>query len=253
MYYVFSKALLFLILPINWIIASIVIALFINNKQNKRRYLWFSLLLFLVFSNPLLLNRVSRLWHVKASTLPNKQYSCAIVLGGFAGEKNDGEGYFTGAADRYIQAVKLQMTGKVSHLMITGGEDGKTKKTDFIEAIWVKSQLHDLKLPDSCLLSEELSRNTFENASFSKPILLKSGLKPPYVLITSAVHMRRSLLIFKNVGLDVVPYPCNYMTGIDRFAFREFVPDADVLAEWNYYIKEMVGYIVTTIRGWLKL
>jgi uncharacterized SAM-binding protein YcdF (DUF218 family) len=202
----------------------------------------------LIFTDPFLLNEFAKNWDIKP--VPLKQsgsYSCAIVLGGFSGEDGNGNGFFNGSADRFIQGLKLLTTGKVSHILISGGS-GNLIHNKFKESDWVKTQLIQFKVPDSCILIENRSRNTIENAAFSKQLLKDNHLQPPYILVTSAFHMRRSLGIFKKSQLEVIPYPCNYMTGIGNASLNDLIPDAAVLGGWDFYIKEVIGTAVNYLK-----
>lgn len=176
------------------------------------------------------------------------RYSCALILGGYISEDDKHQGYFNNASDRFIQAIKLQETGKVSHLLFTGG-DASLNPDGFIEANWLKLQAEAFHRSDSTLLFEKKSRNTIENIRYSKPILEAKHLTPPYLLVTSAFHMRRSLLICKKAGLTVVPYPCNFSGGKGKIVFDDFIPSSDALNGWNIYLKELVGYAVTYLKS----
>jgi uncharacterized SAM-binding protein YcdF (DUF218 family) len=248
MFFFFSKILEFFIYPLTWILACAIAAIFVKKPRLKKMLLLASAVLLLVFSNDFLFNQFAGYWDTKPVVLKSSEkYSCAIVLGGFSSEGKNGEGFFNLSADRFIQAIKLFNTGKVSHILITGG-NGSLLPDKFEEADWVKTQLKEFSVPDSCVLIENKSRNTIENAAFSKPMLEKAGLKPPYLLVTSAFHMRRSLGIFKKADIKVVPYPCNYFGGRGNTSPGDFVPDAYVFGLWPYYIKEVVGTMVNTVR-----
>jgi uncharacterized SAM-binding protein YcdF (DUF218 family) len=178
----------------------------------------------------------------------NKVYSAAIILGGFSGEDKNGNGFFNDKSDRFIQGLKLKATGQVSHIFVSGGS-GNPQQDKFTEAGWVKGQLLEFNVPDSAILIEQKSRNTLENAAFTKEVLQKAHLAPPYLLVTSSWHMRRSLYIFKKAGLDVVPYPCGYISGNYKLYLADYLPfDATTLSTWNLYIKEVVGLAVTHIK-----
>jgi uncharacterized SAM-binding protein YcdF (DUF218 family) len=248
MFFVLSKLLLIFIFPFTWVVVFLIAAIAIKKQNLKRRYLIIASIILLVFSNPFLMNRFARMWDIQQVALkPNGTYSCAIVLGGFSGEDANGQGFFNGAADRFIQALKLLSTGKVSHLVISGG-NGNLLHSNFRESTWVKAQLKLFKVPDSCILIENKSRNTIENAAYSKTLLANSHLQPPYLLVTSAYHMRRSLGIFKKANIAIIPYPCNYIAGNGKFSADEFIPDVDVLPKWNLYIKEVIGSLVNYIK-----
>ncbi|MDN3580975.1 YdcF family protein [Mucilaginibacter flavus] len=249
MFFILSKVLAFLICPFLYAFVLLALGIFLNKPKWKRKCLLAGFIILWIFSTPLLLNLLARAWDVAPETLqPNKTYSAAIVLGGFSGDDKNGKGSFNWAADRFIQGVMLQKTGVVKKILISSG-NGNLFADGFKEADWAKSQLTILQVPDSCILIENQSRNTRENASYSKQLLVKEHQKGPYLLVTSAFHMRRSLQIFRKQGVEVIPYSCNYVAGDKSFSFADFVPSADVLGGWNIYIKEIIGVIVNKITG----
>jgi len=243
MFFFFSKILEFFIYPLTWVLALLAVALITKKQPLRRKLVITTLAVLLIFSNTFLLDQFAEHWDVKPVPLKSpKPYSCAIVLGGFA-SGGEGVAYFNGNADRFIQGLKLLTTGKVSHILISGG-NGSLHPDDFEEADWVKKQLKEFNVPDSCILIENRSRNTLENAAFTKPILAQNHLQPPYILVTSAFHMRRSVGIFKKINVDVIPYPCAYLAGKGGTSLSDFVPDGGVFATWNIYIKEVIGTAV---------
>ncbi len=249
MYFIFSKVLLFLLFPLNWIFVFLLIALFSKRPKLKRRSFVTGIVLLIIFSNPYLLHLFARGWDVGPGPLnKGKTYSAAIVLGGFSGEDKNGKGIFNEESDRFIEGVRLKETGRVSHILVSSG-NGNLQQSNFKEAAWAKVVLQEFKLPDTAILIEQNSRNTFENADFSKQVLEKAHLPPPYLLVTSAWHMRRALYVFKKAGLDVIAYPSGHVTGDSKFSFIDYImPDAGVLIGWNFYLKEMVGLIVAHLK-----
>lgn len=248
MFFYFSKILEFFIYPFNWILILAIIALATKRKTLKKKLLITAGLLLVIFTNPLLANEFGRLWDIPSQSSDDKKvYSCGIVLGGFSSELANGHGYFNEFADRFIQAAELYNTGKVRRILVTGG-NGALVPDQFKEADWVKQQLLKFRVPDSCVIAEDKSRNTIENAAFSKIKLDSAHLTGPYLLITSSFHMRRSLQIFKKTGLNVVPYPCDPITSQGFGGIQDFLPDPGVLCTWNIYIKEVIGYAVNLLR-----
>ena len=244
MFFVLSKLLLIFIFPITWILAILIFAVISKNQKLRRRLLITATALLLIFSTPFFLDQFARLWDIAPVPLNNtRPYSCVIVLGGFSGEDSEGHGFFNASSDRFIQALKLFSTGKASHILVSSG-NGNLLHDKFAEADWVKTQLQQFKVPDSCILIEDRSRNTIENAAFSKVMLSNKHLQPPYLLVTSAFHMRRSLGIFNKAKLAVVPYPCNYLAGRGKTSPASFIPDAETFFRWTIYIKEVVGVLV---------
>ncbi|MCC8427115.1 YdcF family protein [Mucilaginibacter sp. UR6-11] len=191
---------------------------------------------------------MERIWDIKAYPVNNnRKYSCVIVLGGFSSGGGADGGHFNNSADRFIQGVKLLQTNQASHILISGG-NGQLVPGEFKEAAWVKTQLLKLNIPDSLILVESNSKNTIENARFSKVLLKKVKLPPPYLLVTSAFHMRRASMIFRKAGVDIVPYPCNYFHTWNGLGLMDFLPDAGTLSNWEFYTKELVGYMVNYLK-----
>lgn len=244
MYFFFSKVLLFVILPGNWILALLVLSFILKNKKVRFRLRIAAVIVYWVFSCPLVINILIHAWDVAPEKLDaNKPYSCAIVLGGFSTFNGDGSGFFNPSSDRFIQTLRLKTMGKAQTILITGGS-GNLVGNKKAEAPWVKQQLIDLKVPAADIFIEDHSKNTLENAEFSRDTLVKHGINGPYILVTSAYHMRRSLYIFRKAGLNVVAYPCNYLLSRNDFTFTDLLPEMGSLGLWNIYMKEVVGYIV---------
>jgi len=248
MYFFFSKILFFLVCPVNWVLGFLIAAIIVKKPKLRRGFLITGTAILLFFSTPYILEEFAKWWDVPPYNLkPTDKYSCAIVLGGFVSEDGKGDVYFTESADRFIQAVKLYNEGKVSRILVSGG-NGAFRPGKFKEADWAKIQMEKFNIPDSCILTESQSRNTIENAAFSKMVLERAHVTGPYLLVTSAFHMRRSLAIFKKDKIPVVPYPCGYLIGKSHFSFLQCIPDATVFSKWLYYTKEVVGLVVTNMK-----
>ena len=157
--------------------------------------------------------------------------------------------YFGEAADRFIQLTKLYHTGVVQNVIVTGGSPVIFGKNTVSEADQLHQQLLMQGIPDSSIIAENKSRNTFENAVNTKHILDSLKLSPPYVLITSAIHIPRAMAVFKKAGLDVIPYPSAYTQIEQKFNMNALIPSLDVLTDWNFFFKEIVGFTVYRITG----
>jgi uncharacterized SAM-binding protein YcdF (DUF218 family) len=244
MFFIFSKLLIYFISPFIWIMFFFVAALIAKEEKRKKRFFKTSFILFIIFSNPFLMDQFAKRWDYPVQQLPaGSTYNCAILMGGFSAEDKDENGYFTGSSDRFIQAVILKQSGKVSHILMTGGNPS-LRSTKYREADFTLTQLRAIGIPDSCILIENTARNSYENAKFSRWILDSLHLSPPYVLVTSAFHMRRASYIFKKMGVEVIPYPCNYIAGREKVTLTSFIPNPSTISTWDMYIKEMVGLIV---------
>ncbi|HTI57831.1 YdcF family protein [Mucilaginibacter sp.] len=249
MYIFFSNLAVLFISPFNWIVALLLVAVLTKNQKWKKRSLVSAVVILFLFSNMFLLNTYARWWDVSPAPLEKgKVYSAAIILGGFTSEDNKGKGFFNERSDRLIEGMHLMATGRVSHIMMSGG-NRDAPAAQFTEGAWVYKTLKEFNFPDSALLVEHRSINTTENAEYTRQVLQQGHLKGPYLLVTSAFHMRRALYIFRKKGVDVLPYPCDYVAGNTNTATLDnFIPNLYALSTWNFYIKELLGMVVAHVQ-----
>jgi uncharacterized SAM-binding protein YcdF (DUF218 family) len=246
MYFIISKLFVILIYPFTWILALLLYAVFCKNVRTKQKLLITGVALLYIFGNSLLIKLFARMWDIDTYPPTSKTYSSIILLGGFASKGADDKGMFNQSADRYIQAIKLLTNHNASHLLFTGG-NAEITPGKFREGYFAKSELKKMHFADSTIIIESKARNTIENALFSKKLLDQANLKPPYLLVTSAFHMRRSLLIFKKAGIEVAPYPSDFLMK-EKVEWSDLLPSADAFSIWSKYIKEIVGYIATYFK-----
>jgi uncharacterized SAM-binding protein YcdF (DUF218 family) len=244
-----SSIVVFFLSPLNWVVILIIIQFMVRSVRAKKTYKLSALIIFILFSNQWLLDAYAHFWNpAPRDVTADKPYSCAIVLGGFGSPDEKGNGYFNIASDRFIEAVKLYKLGKIQHILISGG-NGKDTDKDFTEGAWAKEQMKIMGISGTVIFYEDRSDNTAGNASNTKRILDSALLPPPYLLITSASHVPRASLIFKNAGIPVVGYPCNYIEDRERFSFRGIIPKPENLFAWHVYLKETAAYIFYYLKG----
>jgi len=106
---------------------------------------------------------------------------------------------------------------------------------------------HALGVPDSALLVEPASLNTHENLLYSKRLL---GDGPHTLwLVTSALHMPRSVAAARALGMEVIPYPCDFRA--DRgLSWQMLLPANDALRVLEDALHELVGMAAYHWRGW---
>jgi uncharacterized SAM-binding protein YcdF (DUF218 family) len=246
MFFILSKILHVIILPLTWVFALLAYDIFTKNYKIKQRVLIGAFIIFCFFGCQFTANAITNMWDVGPYQPSAKKYSTVIVLGGFVSEDKNGKGYFNGAVGRFKTATMLIANGTAKHILFSGG-NADLNPDGFSEATFVDEELRKLNIADSLIHLDGKARNTLENTANAKILLQKANLKPPYLLVTSAFHMRRARLIFKKAGLDVIAYPCDYATN-DVIMPTSFVPGEDAFGKWNAYIKEMIGYIVTCLK-----
>ena len=242
MHPVISSIASYLLSPQYWILALLILGIFLRKSSVKKTCFFLAIVLLMLFGNAGLLNIYARSYQPAPLIIgPNTVYSCGIIAGGFASPDIDGNGIFNSSSDRFIQALRLYKTGNITHVLINGGNGKKEVKT-FKEAKWVKNELVVMGVPDSVIIIEDASDNTKENALNAKIIFDSLLLPPPYLLISSAHHLPRATLLYKNAGVQTVPYPCNYIAGRGITSISAIIPSIGVLNTWGIYLKETAGY-----------
>lgn len=255
MFFLLSKALIFLLSPFNWIVFTVFGFFIAKNPKWKKRFKWTSLALFLFFTNTVIFSEFCRLWEVPGTKPENiEQHDVAIVLGGMAEYNNDIETLtLRRQADRIWQAINLYKTGKVKKILISG-DHGYISERGLKEARQFKETLVRWGFDENDILTEEVSKNTHENAEMSVAFLKQSypELKSA-ILVTSGMHMKRSLACFEKEGLKCTPFstdlyaPQNHTYFWDQYLF----PNLDNLITWHKLFKEIVGYIVYDVAGYI--
>src|SRR6202043_2021742 len=93
--------------------------------------------------------------------------------------------------------------------IIYSGGSANLISDDAKEADYALAVFESLGVSKERLTMERGSRNTQENAEFSKAIAApKSGER--WLLVTSAYHMPRSVGLFRKVGFAVEPYSVDW-------------------------------------------
>ncbi|MCW2246684.1 uncharacterized SAM-binding protein YcdF (DUF218 family) [Azospirillum fermentarium] len=162
-----------------------------------------------------------------------------IVLGGAVEPPiaaSRGDPALNGAAERLLSFVELARRYPDAPLIATGGAglvwDSGQKEGDVVVAV-----LKQMGFDTGRVMVENLSRNTWENALFSRP-LADPQPGAPWILITSAVHMPRSVGIFRRQDWPVIPYPVDFRTRADGVWYPSFDLlsglnlTSDMMREW---------------------
>ena len=215
----------------------------LNNKKRKL-FLFFSLLIFLFFSNDFIFNTLVKAWEVPQISITkfNKKYEAGILLGGFSDyDYIKNKHNFKKEADRLIYTLQLYNQGIIKNIFISGG-NGNLFNNNYKESETIKDFLIQNKIDSNDVIIENQSRNTKENAINSAKLLDK---KNEYILITSAIHMKRSILCFENEGLKIIPFSVdNSMSYSSNKIEYILLPRARVLENWEDLIHEIIGYYV---------
>ena len=252
MFYFFSKLLDFLLLPSFWVFLLIFIA-FIRKKK-RRRNIGLALLIFLIFGNSAIFN-----WAINSleyepfdeSLYPSK-FEAAILLGGYGwyGSTQD-DIELNEAADRLNETLRLYRTGKIEKIIVLSGAAPKIFP-DEKEGILTEKFLLDLGIPKDDIKIETESKNTYQNAMMAKKLLDNSDFNGPFLLVTSAFHMKRAHACFNSQGITTIPYPTDFRhQKVSKDIDYLLLPQTKNMVNWKIIIKEIIGYWVYDLRGYI--
>lgn len=145
-----------------------------------------------------------------------------------------------GAPDRIIVAAGLARRYPNARVVFSGGSanllSNDAREADFAGAIF-----ESLGVDKSRLIMERASRNTYENAEFSRTLVKpKDGER--WLLVTSAFHMPRSVGLFRKAGFAVEAFPVDWRVG-----------GPDDLRTFSNIAVEGLGRTDLAVREWLGL
>jgi uncharacterized SAM-binding protein YcdF (DUF218 family) len=151
------------------------------------------------------------------------------------------------ATDRLIAGAALAYRYPNARIVFTGGS-ANLISNDAKEADYAVEIFESLGIPKSRLIMERASRNTYENAEFSKALVApKQGER--WLLVTSAYHMPRSVGLFRKAGFPVEAYPVDWRVAdrTDLFSFTGFSIEGLARTETGW--REWMGLVAYRLAG----
>lgn len=124
---------------------------------------------------------------------------------------------------------------------------GGTLKGRISEGRAIAALLETLGVPGQQIIIEEKGRNTWEEAVEVNKLLGRKGQK--LLLVTSAHHMPRSVLLFKNLHLNVIPAPTDYKANRNSYDLLSFLPSEEYLRKSAEALHEYLGIFYCKLRG----
>ena len=172
-----------------------------------------------------------------------------VVLGGGIGadiSRDRGEPVVNSSAARVIALAKLARQFPSARVVYSGGSadllPNGAKEADVLGPL-----LDDFGVPRARVTLESRSRNTAENAVFSKALAdPKPGER--WLLVTSASHMPRAIGCFRRAGFAVEAYPVDWRT----YRHPRFYPSlspVDGLQRTDFAVHEWLGLLTYWATG----
>ena len=181
----------------------------------------------------------------KPDTLPEKLTGIILLGGSFDLDLSHRFQYPVPleSGDRIFAALELWERYPEARFFFSGAagqlnQQGKMNEADTAYLFFKQYGLEDR------VEYENRSRNTYENAIYTKSMAQpKPGEK--WILVTSAVHMPRSVGIFRKAGWEVIPFPVKSTPS----EYRLRLPSVYGLHAINMATKEWIGLIAYFILG----
>ena len=166
-----------------------------------------------------------------------------------------------GAGDRVIRAALLYHEGAAEKIIVSGGGISWLGGREVPASEEMVELLVLMGVPQEAIIQQGKSANTYEDAVYTAEILAEMEVDE-IILVTSAMHMPRSVKLFEKQGLTVIPSPTDYkitQTGWDllfsptdvQTVLMAMIPSVDDMGTTTLAIKEYIGMVVYTLRGWM--
>ena len=181
--------------------------------------------------------------------LPERVAGIVVLGGGFEGAINLARGGYelNSGGDRFVETAILARRFPDARVVVSGGTGTLVLQGEG-DADTAPRLLTALGVAPERLVLENRSRNTYENALFTKE-LVSPQPGETWLLVTSAFHMPRSMALFRKAGFPVLPWPVDYRTsGVEGVGLFRDNP-ADSLQNTTMAIREWIGLLAYWLSG----
>jgi len=264
MFVYLSKLLPLFAYPLGLTCILIILGLMLHKKPGwQRGILIIALLLLWMGSNRWVSYLLARSLEWRSLPSETTPHSEAIVLLGGGTESFDSPRPMTeinGAGDRVLYAAKLYQDGAAPVILASGGNVAFSSARGETPAQEMKDLLLLIGIPEGSIWLQPSSQNTYEDALYSAEVLKENDIQE-IILVTSAIHMPRSIALFEKQGIEVIPAPVDFTIteqnwqavfkpDLDEF-FLQLLPSSSALGLTTNVLKEYLGMLVYGLRGWL--
>lgn len=264
MFVYLSKLLPLFIYPLGLVALIIIVVLIVENRNRfPRGLLIFGLILLWLAGNRWVSYGLARSleWrHLPPEEIPSAEVIVLLGGGTEPGDPPRPMAEVNAAGDRVLYAAKLYQQGAAPVILVSGGNVEFSSDRNSTPAEEMTELLLLMGVPNSVIRQQTESQNTYEDALYSSEILAESEIDA-VILITSALHMPRSKALFEQQGITVIPAPTDFTVTEHNWEttfnprMGEFViyvmPNASALNLTTNVLKEYIGMLVYSLRGWM--
>ena len=243
-----NKLLPIFIQPIFVVLVLVIVGSLLKNRLRGKLLVAFGCLIIVTLGCPPVADRLIdslQNYYPTVSVAASPNADAVVLLGGVVGDPRKGLSMeWNEAADRFEQSVNLMKANKAKRLILTSGPDDEEGDGRYL---YPAAQEHGI--PKDSILFTSRSYNTAAEASNIKELAQKQGIRS-ILLVTSAFHMRRSMILFQRTGLTVYAFPVDYVccNNSKPYKVHEYFPSSGALSRSETTIREYCGLLFY----WLK-
>jgi len=227
-------------------------------RKERRSAAWLgapTLLLLLLGSTPLaeILVRRAEQPYAPQSNASQPPADAVVALGGGHGISNyDLLGFTTGeAGSRLLTAVALVRQGRAKTLVL-GGSWPMAEGASVPQMSVVQDWVVGWHLTSGVVTNLGVCKDTHDEALACRRLQEAHGWQR-VILVTSALHLRRSVAVFAKAGVEVVPVAADFQAaGVPKTPGQwSPFPRQGRLVLLSRYSHEVIGWWVYHWRGWI--
>ena len=191
--------------------------------------------------------RAAEGWQTRIPVASMPTAKAIVVLSGMLRHAPGSEGVdeWGSGVNRFEAGVALLKAGKAPVLIFTGGWMPWRPEDRPQGGVFVDRAVALGVARDQILVTGKASNTADEAREVSKLLrgLSRDHEGGPVILVTSAFHMRRSLLLFTRAGVPVVPFPVGFQASDGPFTFTDILPSAGSIQSTETAVRELYGYL----------
>ena len=142
---------------------------------------------------------------------------------------------------RLIEAIRLYKQIPTSTLILSGGKTFNTTT----DATLLQKTAQQLGVNSSHIRLETQSHDTEDEVIHLKKMLNQQ----PFILVTSAFHMRRTLDLFAKYNMQPIPAPTQFLIDVSANPFRYYFPSSRNLEYSDIVLHEYLGILWYHLAG----
>lgn len=237
------------ILPLLLLPTGLSLLLFVAGVLFRRRLLiGIGILVLGMFSMPVVGNALIRAvegWAARVPVRSLQKADALVVLSGMVQQIHGAPlGEWNDAVDRFEGGIELYKAGKAPVIVFTRGQ--VPWAPDAIpEGELLAKRAVLLGVPEKAILLTARAGNTDDEAVGAGKLLgVKIGGSKKIILVTSAYHMRRAVMLFEKAGFEVERYPVDFrVSDKDQVTVLDFLPCAEALKTSTTALRELIGLV----------